>query len=139
MIAYGMIEIFKSNPIWEIFLYSFGPWWVRYPTLILHSFVIILAVIYLVPAKSHDLSPINERIKVFLWGTLVLHQGIDFITHGDYGHRHFWPLSDYKFYSAFSSLNKYFFRFDLALSITAITLLIYLFFIKLREGKTGRN
>lgn len=125
MIIYGICNWFRNKNPWDVYLDSYDNAFVRYSTVALHSFIVLVPLCLALLHWQKPLTMTAQKIKVFFIGAVFFHLLIDFFTHQNYAHQHFWPWSDYKFYSFISLENKYFFRADSAFSAIAIVILIF--------------
>lgn len=118
MLARGIAQFLNGRAIADIYRTIFT----KDLTIVLHSFTIVLPLYVLTVLKSRPDRITLEKIKFFLAGILFFHIVPDFLTHDNFGHPHFWPLSDYVFKGITSDQNIYFATFDSLLSLAAILL-----------------
>lgn len=62
----------------------------------------------------------HENLTFFV-GSMILHQVVDFFTHSKDAHMHFWPFSEYRFYSPISYWNPENFGFW----VTCLELIVF--------------
>lgn len=108
---------------WDIFQNIFFRSFVKYPTIAMHSFI-VLAILYLLAYRGGYFFKKCEKIKILLAGSLFPHALIDFFTHQNFAHEHFWPVSNVTF-GLISDENSYFLGFDISFAVLAIIILLW--------------
>ena len=85
----------QGIPQWEIWreLYWQEPW--QTMSAISNSFPIWFAVLAVAVA-------LRSKIVMVLAGAVLIHLALDFPVHADDAHKHFWPLTDWRFHSPLS-------------------------------------
>ena len=111
----------QGIPQWEIWreLYWQEPW--QTLSAISNSFPLWLAILAIAVA-------LRSRLAMVLAGAVLIHLALDFPVHANDAHKHFWPLTDWRFHSPLSYWDtdhhsRYVMLAELGLCLAAITVL----------------